>query len=342
MTGKERILCTLDRCEPDAVPTFEWFIDARVGLALVDSDDPVDIAERLDLDGVNLRPDYGREFVSEDTFRDEWGTIRRLTGDCLPAVIEAPIQEITAHGDYAFPDPAAADRFRTVERALQQFGDVRAVVLNLRDGFSDMRDLLGYEQCLMGLLAEQDAYRELLARCVEYNLALARTAVDRYGIEVVATTDDVASARGPLMSPNVYFDVIGPAFQTVIQGYKELGLRCIKHCDGDVRPFAEFWLEAGVDCLDPIDPGAGLTLRDMKAKHGDRVCLKGNVDCTGALCTGTADDVEAEVEACLRDGASGGGYILSSSNTIHRGVKPENYRSMLDALRRHGTYPMEV
>ena len=26
-----------------------------------------------------------------------------------------------------------------------EFGDRRAVVFNLRDGFSDMRDLLGYE-----------------------------------------------------------------------------------------------------------------------------------------------------------------------------------------------------
>jgi hypothetical protein len=31
--------------------------------------------------------------------------------------------------------------------------------------------------------------------------------------------------------------------------------------------------------------------------------------------------------------------IISSSNTIHRGVKPENFRAMLEAVRRYGTYP---
>jgi hypothetical protein len=41
----------------------------------------------------------------------------------------------------------------------------------------------------------------------------------------------------------------------------------------------------------------------------------------------------------LGTGWSPRGLIVSSSNTIHRGVKPENYRAMLNALRRYGTYP---
>ena len=76
----------------------------------------------------------------------------------------------------------------------------------------------------------------------------------------------------------------------------------------------------------------------MKARYGDKICLKGNVDCTGALCNGTRTEVEQEVKQCVMAGGAGGGLILSSSNTIHRGVRPENYRAMLDALRRYGTY----
>ena len=45
----------------------------------------------------------------------------------------------------------------------------------------------------------------------------------------MATTDDVATAQGLLMRPEVYFDVMGPSFQRVIQGYKALGLKVIKH-----------------------------------------------------------------------------------------------------------------
>jgi uroporphyrinogen decarboxylase len=332
MTGKERILRALRREVPDAVPTFEWFIDAAVGKALVGSADLLDIVDGLDLDGVNIRPDYRKEFLDDTTLVDEWQIRRQVTGDVLPAVTASPIRDVTCHRDYAFPDPAAAHRFDTLEKALQRFGDRRAVILNLRDGFSDMRDLLGYQESLMALLLEPQAFAELLARVVDYNLALAAVARHRYGIEVVATTDDVANATGLLMRPETYFEMVAPHFRRVIQGYKELGYFCIKHCDGNIDAVVDFWISCGIDCLDPIDPGAGYTMAGMKAKYGSQVCLKGNIDCTGALCEGTPEEVAAEVRACLRAGGPGG-LILSSSNTIHRGVRPANYQAMLRALR---------
>ena len=141
------------------------------------------------------------------------------------------------------------------------------------------------------------------------------------------------------MRPDTYFELIGPKFKQVIQGYKDLGYLCIKHCDGNIDVVIDFWIDCGIDCLDPIDPGAGYTMGDMKAKYGKQVCLKGNIDCTGALCDGTPEQVEEEVRQCLVEAGPGGGLILSSSNTIHRGVAPENYQAMLAALRQYGVYP---
>ena len=336
MTGKERIETALRRGLPDAVPTFEWFVDAGVGEVLTGSSDPVDIVEALDLDGINVRADYSSEQTEGDTFSDEWGATRMLTGDCIPAVMQSPIKNLADHADYRFPDPDAPHRFQSLERALERFADKRAIILNLRDGFSDMRDLLSYEEALLQSLAEPGLFAELLDRVVDYNLELARIAKDRYGVNIVATTDDVASARGLLMSPDQYFEVIAPAFRKVMQGYKDLGYSIIKHCDGEITPLIDFWIECGIDCLDPIDPDAGYKMAGMKAKYGDRICLKGNIDCKGTLCDGTPEEVEEEVRQCIADGGEGGGLILSSSNTIHRGVKPENYRAMLAALRKYG------
>jgi len=38
------------------------------------------------------------------------------------------------------------------------------------------------------------------------------------------------------------------------------------------------------------------------------------------------------------EGMPGGGYILSSSNSIHSGVKPENYAAMMRTVREFGAY----
>lgn len=337
MNGNERILAALARRRPDRVPTFEWFIDESVGRALTGSAEALEIVERLDLDGINIRPDYGKKFVGERTFVDEWGIRKQLTGDCIPAVMASPIRDITRHREYAFPDPEAPGRLATLARAVERFGGRRAVVFNIRDGFSDLRDLLGYETALVAPLAWPEACAELLDRIADYNIALARRAARELGIRIVATTDDVAMASGPLFSPEQYFEFIGPSFKKAMAGFKEAGCLIVKHCDGDVRPLAEFWVAAGIDALDPIDPGAGLAMAAMKAQFGGRICLKGNVDCVRTLCTGTAEEVREEVRQCLAQGGPEG-LILSSSNTIHRGVKPENYRVMLEALREFERY----
>lgn len=335
MTGKQRILTALQRETPDCVPTFEWFIDAAVTRALVGTTEPVAAAHELDLDAVNVRADYKKQFLDSSTFVDEWGVKRMLTGDCVPHVLESPIKDIACHRDYRFPDAAAPHRFETLERALKLVDGRRAIIWNLRDGFSDMRDLLGYEEAMMQMLLEPEHYAALLDRVVDYNLALARVGVERFGVEVVATTDDVANAKGLLMSPASYFDVIAPAFRKVIGGYRSLGCHVIKHCDGDVRPLLDFWVECGISCLDPIDPAAGLHMPTMKEQYGDRICLKGNIDCAGVLQSGMVGEVETAVRDLLR-GCGRSGIILSSSNSIHRGVKPENYMAMVQALRREG------
>ncbi len=334
MTPKENILAALNRQKPSRVPVFEWFIDQTVLQDLTGTTDPIDATEILDLDAVNVRADYGKQWIDETTYLDEWGTRRKLTGDVLAAAVSYPIEELANHRSYEFPKIDAPDRFKTLERAMNKYGDHRAIVFNLRDGFSDARDLLGYQNALMGVLLDKSNYADLLKRIVEYNVGLAELAVKRFGVQIVATTDDVCTADGPLFSPKAYRDVLYPAFREVMQGYRDLGLLIIKHCDGDIRPFVEMWIDAGIHCLDPIDPGAGLDMGEMKTQYGDKICLKGNIDCTGNLCDGTPEQVAEEVRVCIDKGrGKEGGLIVSSSNPSHRGVKSENFRAMIDAVR---------
>jgi len=339
MNGHERIIAALERRQPDRVPTFEWFIDKKVTQALVGTDDILEAVDALDIDGVNVRADYGRTFTSQTDYVDEWGTTRRITGEALAAAVDYPLPDITRQKELPFPRADAPQRFASLEKALRRFEGKRAVILNLRDGFSDMREILGYENCLISMMIEEGHFADLLDRVVDYNLELARVARERFHVPIVAMTDDIANETGLLFSPEIYFRLIAPRFRRVVQGYKSLGFLTIKHSDGDITPVIDWWLDSGVDCLDPVDPAAGLDLADFKRKYGMRACLKGNVNCTGPLADGTEAAVAAEVRQCIRDGSAGGGFILSSSNTIHSGIRPSNYKVMLDALREYGQYP---
>jgi uroporphyrinogen decarboxylase len=80
----------------------------------------------------------------------------------------------------------------------------------------------------------------------------------------------------------------------------------------------------------------------VKEKYGDRIALKGNVDCAQTLSYASVDEVVEETKEVIRKGAPSGGFILSSSNSIHASVKPENYLAMLDTLKKYGSYPLRL
>jgi uroporphyrinogen decarboxylase len=53
---------------------------------------------------------------------------------------------------------------------------------------------------------------------------------------------------------------------------------------------------------------------------------------------GTEAEVVESVRETLARAAPGGGYIASSSNSIHPGCKAENYVAMVNAIREYGAY----
>jgi uroporphyrinogen decarboxylase len=162
------------------------------------------------------------------------------------------------------------------------------------------------------------------------------------GAQIVYTGDDVAATKGPLMSPRHFRKLFYPALCRVMRGYKELGLYVIKHTDGNLWPIMDMIVDSGIDCLDPIDPIAGMDLGEVKAKYGDRIALKGNVDCAELMTFGTPEETAEATKTALRKGMPGGGFIVSSSNSIHSGVKPENYVALLRTLQEFGSYPMRI
>jgi uroporphyrinogen-III decarboxylase len=70
----------------------------------------------------------------------------------------------------------------------------------------------------------------------------------------------------------------------------------------------------------------------LKKEIGDRVCLMGNVD-LHILANGTEKQVKEEVFHLANICGQGGGYMLSSSNSITDWVKAENMIAMGEAIK---------
>jgi uroporphyrinogen decarboxylase len=64
----------------------------------------------------------------------------------------APIKSMADLEKWHPPDPYAAHRFETMKRRVKRFKGKRAIFVQLRDVWSNPRDLLGYQQLFMDCL----------------------------------------------------------------------------------------------------------------------------------------------------------------------------------------------
>ncbi len=337
MSSEERILCVLQRQVPDRVPHFEWLVDHRVRAALCpDCESPDEFALQMGHDAIIVDPIYRKERVGTSRWLSEWGYVTQDTPEEHGIEVESPIKSMADFERYTPPDPRAPGRFTAVKAAVQKYKGHKAVIVHLNDVFSLPRYLMGMEDLLMAVLSDPELVKALVDMSVKINLELAEE-VAACGATIVYTGDDYAYTKGPLMSPKHFREFFYPGLQRVIRGFKELGLYVIKHTDGNIWPIMDMIIDSGIDCLDPIEPPA-MDLAEVKAKYGHRVALKGNVDCAQLMTFGSPEEVIEATKVALCKGMPGGGFILSSSNSIHSAVKPENYAAMLQTLREFGRY----
>ena len=337
----ERVMRVLRREEPDRVPHFEWIIDRNVRDAICPGCTMEEFTVRMGLDAILTAPDFKKEQISANRYKNEWGVVLEKSGEEHGVAVEGPIETPDDMRKYEAPDPHAPGRYESIKRIVKRYKGKLAVGVHLNDVFSIPRYLMGFERLMMAIHTEPELVRRVVDLSVETNLEMAKE-VARCGADFVFTGDDYACAEQPFMSPETFREFFYPGLKRVIGGFKELGLAVIKHSDGNIMPLLDMILNSGIDCLDPIDPMAGLDIGAMKAEYGDRIALKGNVNCAGTLTFGSEKDVVAETREVIRKAAAGGGLIVSSSNSIHSSVKPGNYLAMWNAIRMYGKYPIEL
>ena len=229
--------------------------------------------------------------------------------------------------------------FSPVDTLVQTLGRIRFVM-----GCADVE--IGSTFCwahhfLTGLYDAPDLiHRYLDARLQQTLLLLEETL--RRGVDGIHGGYDWASARGPMFSPAHFAEFVFPRLRQITALCRQYNVPYIKHTDGNVNALLPGMIEAGVDGFQAIEPGAGMDIAQLKRDYGHCLTLIGNVDCAGVLVHGPAEAVRAQTRQVIRQAASGGGFLLSSSNSIHPDVKPEYYLAMLDTARHAGAYPINI
>lgn len=343
MTSRERFFCALERGKPDRVPLYEVVIDEKVMQALLPGSDYYAFNNWIGLDNAGLNRSSWRkdnvQWVNKERglFRDAWGVIRAFGPESTPYPVEGPIKRPEDLKTYQPPDPNAPGALGHLPEVVERFKGKKAITWMGRDGFFNPSFLRGQEQFLLDMIENPKLVHEIIEVCLSFDLPLMRRAI-RAGVDVVVFGDDYADKNGPMFSPKHFQQFILPALKKVVKAAKEEGAYVVKHTDGNIMPLLDMIVETGIDGINPIEPVPGMDIAEIKKRYGHRVALLGNIDCGHLLCFGTPEQVREKVRWTIEVAGANGGLILSSSNSIHSSVKPENYLAMAKACREFGNY----
>lgn len=339
MTSVERVQAALSLQQPDRVPVLEFVVDEKVARAAVPGClDVADAMDRLGMDCVGCGAAFRRTVEHADgTYTDEWGVRYQPGPEAVAHPLNGPIQTVEEAEAYVPPDPHAPGRLGQLPELVARYKGKRAICFHHRAAFMWSAYLMGIDNLLANFLLEPEMVEHVMDKVLAVNIATVRNAI-RAGAEVIILGDDYADNRGPMFSPDHFRRFVLPPLKKMIAAVHEEGAKVIKHSDGNLYPLLDMIVEAGPDGINPIEPAAGMSLAEVKRRVGHRVCLTGNIDCGQLLPFGTTSEVTAAVRQAIADAGTGGGYILTSSNSIHSSCKAENFVEMVRACQTYGRY----
>ena len=148
---------------------------------------------------------------------------------------------------------------------------------------------------------------------------------------------DLGYNHGTFYSPRHFEQQLHPTFARLFGFFHERGIPVILHSDGRVMSLIPYFIEEGLDCLNPLEVKAGMDLVQLKEQYGDKLAFMGGID-VQAMADPDPRVIEEEIRTKILIAKEGGGYIYHSDHSVPANVSFEQYQRVIDLVLRYGTY----
>ncbi|MBP7963559.1 MAG: DUF2442 domain-containing protein [Caldilineaceae bacterium] len=312
MKPRERVLAALRHQEPDRVPRFEIWIDALFDE--LGQSDPASVYAALGQDCVMMPTHHPPQSNAWRNGVDEWGRVWQ------DGMFTTGVVDTLADLDRYSPPLEYVEQFYDEDqiRAVRAAYPDHCLIFGTHIGpFTASYMAMGFERFFLRLSTDMDFVQQLLDARTDWCIAMYQKAIS-LGAEVVVLGDDAAHGGGPMISPRMWRQFILPHHRRIVEA---LDVPVIWHSDGDMTRLLPSAIEAGFVGVHGLDVLAGMDLAKIKREYGQDLVLIGNLD-VRVLFDSDLDAVRREVDRCMAQGATGGGYMIASCNSICEGMNP--------------------
>ncbi len=280
------------------------------------------------------------EYITEST---SFGGIRRNHRD------HSTTPELIDYGVKSRADWEAAKR--RIEP-----GYTRVDWVSLRNGYEKaeadgawkcLAAVTGYDACqyfirsdelLPLLLTDPSWIQDMIELQADLFVGMAKLVIkEGFRFDGVFFWNDMGYRNASLFSPKVYRELIKPADRRLFDFCHAQGWPIILHSCGCVKELIPDLIDAGLDCLEPLEVKAGMDLVELKRQYGKNLAFMGGIDAR-AMANPDPRVIEQEIATKIPVAKAGGGYIYHSDHSIPYDVSFPQFCHVIELARQYGQY----
>lgn len=357
MTKRERVEATMAFQETDRVPLYDLLRNDAAfahygGEPLPDlAADPATVAELGRIAGkatgafLDMTRSVGFGPVEEKDTTDAYGFVHHHSPwEKTTWIVSRPFDDekgareflqrwtadqIAATRDIENSPSMHRQQFHTNFLTIQsQIGDTVNLLTQQGVGLDDVRHLLGFELFTYVQVDQPGLISAALEAKTARNIAECHAIADLTLSPAVLTYSDIAYKDRLLHSPAYLHSEIFPRLKRLNDAWHEHGFKCLFHSDGFLMDILDDLVEIGCDGLNPLETVAGMDLKVVREKYGQKLFLAGGIDMSQLMANGTPEEVRAVCEQAIADASPG--YLMGSTTESDNSCRLENLMAMYD------------
>lgn len=200
----------------------------------------------------------------------------------------------------------------------------RPVGINFGSYFGTPRGWIGFENLAMMCYDDRELVEEIVETLTNLYVSQLTPALRECTVDFAAGWEDICFRNGPMISPQMFREIVGKRLKRVCDLIRSHGCDVIwTDCDGDVNLLIPPWLEAGLNCMFPLEVQGGSDPVPMREKYGRQLLLRGGIN-KHKLSKGRKE-ILAELKR-VEKLVHQGGFIPGLDHRCPEDVSFENYK----------------
>jgi hypothetical protein len=230
---------------------------------------------------------------------------------------------------YAFCEARLAGDWEAAAFRLLHAG--AAIGVSIPGGYDEPRQLMGEERLALAYYDQPELVHDILDTIGQTAFQTLERVSAAVPVDLLSVHEDMAGRSGPLAGPRQVEAFIAPYYRRVWEMLAERGARLFdQDSDGNMEAVIPAFLEAGVNCMHPIEPAAGMDLVRLRERYGTRLAMYGGID--KHVLRRSQAEIVAELAYKLPPMIASGGCVLALDHRIPNGTPLENYRFYVDQV----------